>query len=521
MKQFFTFILFVFLTVPNISYAQVDLQDSMALVDLYNSTNGPGWKVKTNWLTSKPITSWYGVTITYTGTSVYELYLGDNNLVGTLPASLGNLRELYVLGLSNNKLSGSIPATFGNFVNLQLLHLSNNQFSGSIPAGLGSLPNLWFLYLTKNKLSGSIPTGFGTGANFLKHLYLDSNQLTGSIPASLFNCNTLYDLVLTNNKLTGFIPSSINNLYNLSILKLSSNQFSGPIPSTITNLNNLQKLAIDRNMFTFDGMQYVSAWTLKFAGIPTYSPQAKIPLTRNGDTLGVAVGSNKYFNTYKWFRNDTLVNTILGDSMFTPTVSGRYSVAITNPFVNKLTLFSDTVSVVVLPIRSIRVAAQSFSGHVRINWQTLGSANQANFDIQRSLNGIYFESIGSELSVNDENNLFTYTDNKLPESEKLYYKIVATEKDGSKVFSSIVTVRVGKKAPAFSFYPNPVKDQLYINGKGMKSIVILNAAGQIVVSQLVTNSTNCSINVSALTKGMYIIKVLTNNGVTEEERFFK
>jgi len=44
------------------SFAQsFNTQDSLALVDLYNATNGPGWVNHTNWLTSKPVYTWYGV----------------------------------------------------------------------------------------------------------------------------------------------------------------------------------------------------------------------------------------------------------------------------------------------------------------------------------------------------------------------------------------------------------------------------------------------------------------------------
>jgi len=40
--------------------AQVNVQDSLALVDLYNSTNGPNWSNHTNWLTKAPVSTWYG-----------------------------------------------------------------------------------------------------------------------------------------------------------------------------------------------------------------------------------------------------------------------------------------------------------------------------------------------------------------------------------------------------------------------------------------------------------------------------
>ena len=36
--------------------------DRAALVALYNATNGPNWRTKTNWLSDRPVVEWYGVT---------------------------------------------------------------------------------------------------------------------------------------------------------------------------------------------------------------------------------------------------------------------------------------------------------------------------------------------------------------------------------------------------------------------------------------------------------------------------
>ena len=58
----------------------VDLQE-IALVALYESTNGGSWKTKTNWGTSTSVCSWSGVTCT--GDLVTEIRLNSNNLQGT------------------------------------------------------------------------------------------------------------------------------------------------------------------------------------------------------------------------------------------------------------------------------------------------------------------------------------------------------------------------------------------------------------------------------------------------------
>ena len=79
---------------------QTRTQDSLALVDLYNSTNGPGWKIKNNWLTNNPLNSWYGVKVL--NDRVIEMNLYNNNLTGKIPESIGNLDGLKNLYLNSN-----------------------------------------------------------------------------------------------------------------------------------------------------------------------------------------------------------------------------------------------------------------------------------------------------------------------------------------------------------------------------------------------------------------------------------
>ncbi len=102
------------------------MSDSLVLVDLYNATNGPRWTV--TWDLGQPMRFWHGVRLTAEG-CVRELLLNDNNLGGTLPASLGNLSSLQTLWLQNNNLSGSIPPELGNLNSIQRLYLSHNSLA--------------------------------------------------------------------------------------------------------------------------------------------------------------------------------------------------------------------------------------------------------------------------------------------------------------------------------------------------------------------------------------------------------
>jgi Leucine-rich repeat (LRR) protein len=248
LKTYLLLILFFIVVKPCKTTAQVNPQDSSVLVNIYNNYNGPaGWTVK--WDLTTPVSTWYGITVT--NGRVTALNLSGNNLSGDFGNAdvLSGLTELTDLELGNDQLTGSIPSSLGNLSNLQYLVLDGNQLSDSIPFSLGNLSNLQSLYLFANQLSDSIPTSLGNLIN-LTDLELYDNKLTGSIPSSLGNLSRLNFMELYDNQLSDSIPSSLGNLSNLTDLGLYNNQLSGSIPDSLSNLSNLTGLFLDQNLLT-------------------------------------------------------------------------------------------------------------------------------------------------------------------------------------------------------------------------------------------------------------------------------
>ena len=264
--------------------------DRVALVALYEATDGPNWIDNENWLTDAPLREWHGVDTDASGRvvrlrlrgrwdsetrvwiphglsgsippelgnlgSLRELDLRNNNLTGPIPPELGDLGNLRRLYLGSNDLTGPIPPELGGLASLENLDLGGNGFSGAIPPELGNLADLERLDLNSNKLSDRIPTELGKLANLTDLLLggapggFGGNELTGPIPAELGNLSRLTRLWLGNNDLTGSIPKELGNLARLTQLSLGGNDLSGLIPPELGNLASLEVIALWRNNLT-------------------------------------------------------------------------------------------------------------------------------------------------------------------------------------------------------------------------------------------------------------------------------
>ncbi len=247
MKRIFILFIITALCIckANNSTAQVNVNDSLALVDLYNSTDGPNWYIKDGWL-SGPVSTWFRVYVE--NNRVVQLYFNfDNNLNGTLPASLGNLSELYTLVIDYNKISGTIPSSFANLSKLVTLAIDGCQISGSIPAFPSSFTKLISIQLQNNQLTGSIPSSIGYLPSLIG-IQLDNNKLTGPIPSSFSTLQNLQILGVSNNQLSGSVPP-LTNTTKISDLFLYNNQFSGPIPDFHTS-NPYGEIGLDHNQFS-------------------------------------------------------------------------------------------------------------------------------------------------------------------------------------------------------------------------------------------------------------------------------
>lgn len=127
----------------------VPIEECLALVSIYTTTNGPAWINAGNWLNLSSALSpcdWHGVTCS--NGHVSELALGANRLTGPFPVGLGRLPFLTRLNLSNNRLQGLVSEHVCALTdNLTAANLSYNALEtrrSDIRACLTKLDPDWF-----------------------------------------------------------------------------------------------------------------------------------------------------------------------------------------------------------------------------------------------------------------------------------------------------------------------------------------------------------------------------------------
>lgn len=167
-----------------LSFGQVPAAERDALIAFYDSTDGPNWTNNTNWNTTEPVSTWFGITVTNISDQdhVTAISLNNNNLNGTLAPEIGDLTELTGIEITfNSLLTGNIPTELGLLLNLEALNFWDNDLTGSIPTEIGNCTNLSLLSLEDNNLIGNIPESF-SNLTLMGSFWVNGNQLSGEFP---------------------------------------------------------------------------------------------------------------------------------------------------------------------------------------------------------------------------------------------------------------------------------------------------------------------------------------------------
>ncbi|MGB4771162.1 MAG: T9SS type A sorting domain-containing protein [Chitinophagaceae bacterium] len=181
--------------------------------------------------------------------------------------------------------------------------------------------------------------------------------------------------------------------------------------------------------------------------------------------------------------------------------------------------FSQASITTLLPVQFVSFKAELQSDKVLVSWATAQEQNASHFDVERSTNGRDFTKIGQVKAAGNSNVLvnYSFTDNN-PVLGVSYYRLRQVDIDNRFVYTKTVIIRNEARSKAFTVWPNPVLDNVNVTLQSDKnqnlSLRVVDYNGRVVRSQVVnaTRGVNqITVNMSTLTKGMYVIQVVGDN----------
>lgn len=276
--------------IPKLSAQWVAVQVSLALVDLYDSTGGPGWYNNSGWKTSSPVAAWAGIEVS--NNRVVSLKFTGNKMNGKMPASFKNLTKLTSLYLLDNGLKAKLEEFIDSLTGLVTFHVGEYYFTDSLPPAIGNLTSLQEFTLY--------------GSFNLKHL-----------PAAMKNLSNLVQMDVGSNALTGDISDAIPPT--LPYLNIAPNNL---------NFDPIEKLA----------ERYKNRVNTQFS----YGQQANIAAQADDDSIWVNAGGTPANNTYTWYKvGQGMVEIIHGNAVYHPASPGSYYAEVSNAVATDLILTSD------------------------------------------------------------------------------------------------------------------------------------------------------------------------------------
>ncbi|MDQ6843943.1 MAG: T9SS type A sorting domain-containing protein [Bacteroidota bacterium] len=167
--------------------------------------------------------------------------------------------------------------------------------------------------------------------------------------------------------------------------------------------------------------------------------------------------------------------------------------------------------------------ARKQNDEVLLSWKTFSENNNRGFAIERSDNGINFDSIGFIKSSSNTGGGTSYSFSDMtPFNGNNYYRLKQENYDNTFKYSLVKFVET-KNSNAFKIYPNPVKDMLNIKiGVPFRSgqLKIIDTKGRLISQLAVKGTGTIIVRVKHLSPGMYIVEI-TNAGTSSKFSFVK
>ncbi len=177
-----------------------------------------------------------------------------------------------------------------------------------------------------------------------------------------------------------------------------------------------------------------------------------------------------------------------------------------------------------LPVELLYFNGKVEHDEIALEWSTASETINDYFEVSRATNGVDFQYIGQIQGNGTTATTSTYTfkDQVDLSSSAYYYRLKQVDYDGTEEIIGYYKVAVEKQPLVHKIYPNPGRDNLiYITAPSALNLVyLMDLKGKILKEFRGADIIN-GMEVGACEPGIYIVKVMLNNGQKQLIKFIK
>lgn len=163
------------------------------------------------------------------------------------------------------------------------------------------------------------------------------------------------------------------------------------------------------------------------------------------------------------------------------------------------------------------------NNEVDLSWNTKSESNLSKFDVEKSIDGLRYNTIGYVAAQNNSTGAaYTFVDDNATENNN-YYRLKTIDKDGNFTYSAILLISKNQKH-SIKLVGNPVKNTInlsIINANASKyNLSLYSVNGKELATQIFNHpggTSTVSMNLPSSAKGMCLLKV-SNTTSTETFR---
>lgn len=179
----------------------------------------------------------------------------------------------------------------------------------------------------------------------------------------------------------------------------------------------------------------------------------------------------------------------------------------------------------ILPVQYLYFNGKKADDFVELNWATAIEKDASHFEIERSVDGVNFEKIGSVSASGNSNRVIEYSFiDTHPVSGDAYYRLKQVDFNGQFEYSKIININSAKIVEEVQVIPNPNNGtfNVVVTGapKETYEISVLNSLGQEIHSTKGKSESayiTQAVNIQNLPSGVYYVRVITGESSTVKQ----